>query len=140
MIEASSYELDTDDAGNAVFVWMKTEADQVTTAVQTRTLSNAEVLSPIQTISSRGSRKPDVSVTPDGKAFFVWERFDGEHSRIQARELPVGGPIGPVQNLSRKGSDAHDPTVLARGFSDAAAMVEAHGFRPGRHPYDFWRR
>jgi len=37
-------------------------------------------------------------------------------------------------------SDAHDPTVLAQGFSDAAAMVEAHGFRPGRHPYDFWRR
>jgi len=37
------------------------------------------------------------------------------------------------------GSDAHDPTVLAQGFSDAAAMVEAHGFRPGRHPYDFWR-
>src|SRR5512133_3274958 len=38
------------------------------------------------------------------------------------------------------GSDAHDPTVLALGFGDAAAMVEAHGFRPGRHPYDFWRR
>jgi histidinol-phosphatase (PHP family) len=38
------------------------------------------------------------------------------------------------------GSDAHDPTVLARGFSDAAAMAEANGFRPGRHPYDFWRR
>lgn len=38
------------------------------------------------------------------------------------------------------GSDAHDPTKLARGFADAAAMVEAHGFRPGRHPYDFWTR
>lgn len=38
------------------------------------------------------------------------------------------------------GSDAHDPTLLARGFAEAAAMVEAHGFRPGRHPYDFWTR
>ncbi|HZC26239.1 MAG TPA: PHP domain-containing protein [Actinopolymorphaceae bacterium] len=38
------------------------------------------------------------------------------------------------------GSDAHDPTALARGFDEAAAMVEAHGFRPGRHPYDFWTR
>jgi histidinol-phosphatase (PHP family) len=38
------------------------------------------------------------------------------------------------------GSDAHDPTALARGFVEAAAMVEAHGFRPGRHPYDFWTR
>jgi histidinol-phosphatase (PHP family) len=37
-------------------------------------------------------------------------------------------------------SDAHDPTRLARGFAEAAATVEAYGFRPGRHPYDFWRR
>jgi histidinol-phosphatase (PHP family) len=37
-------------------------------------------------------------------------------------------------------SDAHDPTTLARGFTDAAAMVEARGFRPGRHPHDFWTR
>lgn len=38
------------------------------------------------------------------------------------------------------GSDAHDPTVLASGFAEAAAMAEAHGFRAGRHPYDFWLR
>ena len=38
------------------------------------------------------------------------------------------------------GSDAHEPAVLAQGFADAAAMVEAHGFRPGRHPFDVWRR
>lgn len=37
-------------------------------------------------------------------------------------------------------SDAHAPAVLARGFAEAVAMVEAHGFRPGRHPYDFWVR
>jgi histidinol-phosphatase (PHP family) len=36
------------------------------------------------------------------------------------------------------GSDAHVPQVLARGFADAAAMVEAQGFRPGAHPYAFW--
>jgi len=36
------------------------------------------------------------------------------------------------------GSDAHDPSWLAHGFHEAAAMVEAHGFRPGRHPYDVW--
>ncbi len=38
------------------------------------------------------------------------------------------------------GSDAHAPDVVARGFADAAAMVEAQGFRPGRHAHDFWRR
>jgi histidinol-phosphatase (PHP family) len=36
------------------------------------------------------------------------------------------------------GSDAHDPTLLASGFAEAAAMVESHGFGPGRHPFDFW--
>ncbi|TMR18639.1 PHP domain-containing protein [Nonomuraea turkmeniaca] len=38
------------------------------------------------------------------------------------------------------GSDAHSPTALAYGFTEAVAMVEAQGFRPGRHPYDFWTR
>ncbi len=38
------------------------------------------------------------------------------------------------------GSDAHDPSVLARGFAEASVMVESHGFRPGRHPCDFWTR
>ena len=38
------------------------------------------------------------------------------------------------------GSDAHDPPALAHGFAEAAAVVEAHGFRPGGHPYDVWRR
>jgi histidinol-phosphatase (PHP family) len=38
------------------------------------------------------------------------------------------------------GSDAHDPAVLAHGFAEAVAMVEAYGFRPGRHPYDRWIR
>jgi histidinol-phosphatase (PHP family) len=38
------------------------------------------------------------------------------------------------------GSDAHSPEALACGFTAAAAMVEANGFRPGRDPLDFWLR
>jgi len=38
------------------------------------------------------------------------------------------------------GSDAHLPPNVAAGFAEAAAMVEANGFRPGRAPHDFWRR
>ncbi|HST65225.1 MAG TPA: PHP domain-containing protein [Mycobacteriales bacterium] len=38
------------------------------------------------------------------------------------------------------GSDAHQPDLVAHGFPEAAAMAEAHGFRPGRSPYDLWRR
>lgn len=36
------------------------------------------------------------------------------------------------------GSDAHFPEVLAHGFAEARDMVEAHGFRPGRDPHDYW--
>jgi histidinol-phosphatase (PHP family) len=36
------------------------------------------------------------------------------------------------------GSDAHHPGGVADGFGEAVAMVEALGFRPGRHPYDRW--
>lgn len=38
------------------------------------------------------------------------------------------------------GSDAHTPEGLAHNFAAAAAMVEAQGFHPGRHPYDYWPR
>ncbi|MDX6203202.1 MAG: histidinol-phosphatase family [Frankiales bacterium] len=38
------------------------------------------------------------------------------------------------------GSDAHVPWVVGDGFATAVAMTEAAGFRPGRHPYDWWRR
>jgi histidinol-phosphatase (PHP family) len=38
------------------------------------------------------------------------------------------------------GSDAHDPDRVARRFHDAAQLAEAHGFRPGRDPHDFWPR
>jgi histidinol-phosphatase (PHP family) len=38
------------------------------------------------------------------------------------------------------GSDAHDPSAVAHGFATAAAMAEAHGFRPGNNPFDLWAR
>ena len=36
------------------------------------------------------------------------------------------------------GSDAHVPDAVGTGLAEAVDMVEAHGFRPGRHPYDRW--
>ena len=38
------------------------------------------------------------------------------------------------------GSDAHDPSVLARGLAEAAELAEEHGFRPGAEPGDLWVR
>jgi histidinol-phosphatase (PHP family) len=36
------------------------------------------------------------------------------------------------------GSDAHDPDAVAKGFTDAAGLAEACGFRPGGRPEDPW--
>jgi len=38
------------------------------------------------------------------------------------------------------GSDAHDPSAIARRFAGMTAAAEAAGFHPGRHPHDFWHR
>lgn len=38
------------------------------------------------------------------------------------------------------GSDAHDPDYVAHDFADTAAMVQAHGYRPGTTPYEHWGR
>jgi histidinol-phosphatase (PHP family) len=38
------------------------------------------------------------------------------------------------------GSDAHRPEDLAHDFAGTAAMVQAHGFRPGAVPYEMWGR
>ena len=38
------------------------------------------------------------------------------------------------------GSDAHDPDALAHDFADVAALVAAHGYRPGSIPYEPWGR
>jgi histidinol-phosphatase (PHP family) len=38
------------------------------------------------------------------------------------------------------GSDSHEPRAIAKGFTAAAAAVEAAGFRPAADPADFWRR
>jgi histidinol-phosphatase (PHP family) len=38
------------------------------------------------------------------------------------------------------GSDAHDPSTIARGFAYAAQAVEAAGFRPASDPAGYWLR
>lgn len=54
------------------------------------------------------------------------------HSEIVGWWHEVGGEAVSF------GSDAHDPSEIARNFGKAAEMVDTYGFRPGRHPHDFW--
>jgi histidinol-phosphatase (PHP family) len=67
----------------------------------------------------------------------------------RAMEVNTSGPMLPevVQWWREEGgravtfgSDAHEPSGLAHRFNEATAMVEAHGFSPGRDPFDVWSR
>ena len=101
-----------------------------------------------------------VHMTAWEKVFLGWLNYElafaGEHSSHKISALEINTKRAPL-SLSRYaqivgwwraeggrvitfGSDAHDPTGIAHGFAEAAAMVEAHGFRVGRHPYDVWTR
>ena len=83
--------------------------------------------------------------------------FQGEFRRAlrslarsgRALEINTSGPLHPeIVRWWREsggtsvtfGSDAHEPTRIGHRFSEAVAIAEASGFRPGRHHYDYWRR
>ncbi len=86
------------------------------------------------------------------------KRFEAEYREVfealagtgRALELNTKSQLTTVEQLSwwydagggavSFGSDAHEPWVVGTGFKQAAAMAEAAGFRPGRHPGDWWRR
>jgi histidinol-phosphatase (PHP family) len=77
------------------------------------------------------------------------EVLEARASSARALEVNTKGPLYPQVlrwwheaggDAVAFGSDAHEPAALAREFPTAVAMVEAHGFRPGRDPHDFWRR
>jgi histidinol-phosphatase (PHP family) len=94
---------------------------------------------------------------PDGETAFDPIAYEGEFRAAlralagtgRALELNTSGPMNAEIVLwwhdeggaaLSFGSDAHQPTSLARRFAEAVAMAEAAGFRPGRDPYDFWLR
>ena len=62
---------------------------------------------------------PQVAVDADGDAIFVWQRFDGTYTRIQARTRSAAGSLGAVQTLSAYGANAFDPQVAVEADGDA---------------------
>jgi len=86
------------------------------------------------------------------------KRFEPEYRQVfaalastgRALEVNTKSQLTTVEQLSwwyeaggeavSFGSDAHEPWVVGTGFLAAAAMAEAAGFRPGRHPGDWWLR
>lgn len=109
--------------GRAVVVWER--YDGYRTRIQTRAISAAGVPASIYYDLSGGAQnsvEPDVAIGPDGRAWVVWDRYDGSDSIVQGRRLAAGGaPEATTYDLSAAGSDAIEPDLAAGG--DGAATV-----------------
>jgi histidinol-phosphatase (PHP family) len=95
---------------------------------------------------------------PPGAAPFDERAFEEEYRAVfgalasagRVLEINTASPLASVQLVRwwyeaggaavSFGSDAHDPYRVGDKFDQAAAVAEASGFRPGRDPFDFWRR
>ena len=95
---------------------------------------------------------------PPGAAPFDERAFEEEYRTVfgtlassgRVLEINTASPLASVQLVRwwreaggtavSFGSDAHDPYRVGDKFDQAAGVAEAAGFRPGRDPFDFWRR
>ena len=91
-----------------------------------RMISAGGVLGTPITLSAPGGDAFNAQIASDaqGDAVAVWERFDGENWRVQARAISRGGVLGPILNLSAAGEDALGPQVASDVDGDSVAVWE----------------
>ena len=102
--------------GDAVFAWLRSDGSNV--RVQTRALTAAGVLSPVQNISLPGNDASDarVAIDADGDSVFTWHRSDDS---IQTRARTAAGQLSAVQQVSPAGQDAEFPELAVDNAGDA---------------------
>jgi uncharacterized protein YheU (UPF0270 family) len=128
-----------DPNDNAVFAWGR--MDETTDCssgpefspgcfrIQARARSAKGKLSSVETLSDPGQDAfdPQVAVDPNGNAVFVWSRFDGTNSRIQAIARSATGVLSATQTLSAAGRDASSPQVAVDQSGNAVFVWERLG-------------
>jgi uncharacterized protein YheU (UPF0270 family) len=128
-----------DPNGNAAFVWGR--MDETTDCssgpefspgcfrIQARARSAKGKLSSVETLSDPGqdAGSQQVAVDPNGNAAFVWSRFDGTNSRIQATARSATGVLSATQTLSAAGRDASSPGVAVDQSGNAVFVWERLG-------------
>ncbi|SEP26104.1 PHP domain-containing protein [Trujillonella endophytica] len=95
---------------------------------------------------------------PGGIHRYAEKDFEEEYRQVfgalartgRALEVNTSSPLASVDQVRwfreeggeaiSFGSDAHQPGAVGQRFDLAVDIVEAAGFRPGRDPFDFWRR
>ena len=117
----------TGRSGAAIFVWGRFDGSHV--RVQTRPVSAAGRLGPIQTLSAAGQAAADHKVVVDdhGDAVFVWRRHDGSAFRVQTRSRTSDGALSDIQTLSPEGVEVFPPDVAVDRDGDAGYAWEFLG-------------
>ena len=87
---ADSPQIASDADGDAVAVWYRQYG--LNYRIQARSISAADVLGPVQTLSAAGQGEtavdPQIASDADGDAVAVWRSWDGSDYRIQAAQGP----------------------------------------------------
>jgi hypothetical protein len=118
VLPADSARVAVNARGSAMFAWRRFNQSNNRGVVETRTLSPAGVLGPIQPLPLAGTdtTQPDVAINANGDAAFTWLRvFDVSRRLVQARRRPAAGAFAVIhQNLGP-------------GFSDPKVAIDADG-------------
>jgi hypothetical protein len=114
-------EVAVDAAGNAAFVWYR--SDGTNWLVQTRTLSAAGVPGAVNTLSAAGQDAvfPHIEVNAAGDAVVGWRRSDGTNTRAEVVTVSAAGVVSAVTQLSAAGQNAQSPPVGIDGAGDTIA-------------------
>ena len=99
---------------------------------------------PLRTWPASAGELPWAALEDDFRAALETRAASGRALEVNTR-LPLAAQILDWWHQAAGqsvvfGSDAHRPDDLARDFTETAAMVAAHGFRPGPTPYEHWSR
>ena len=106
--------------GDGLFAWNRYD-ETSGHRIEARTLSTADVLGPVHTLSEiGGTSETQVAVDADGDALIAWHRWDGERHSVEARTLSAAGvPGAAVLQISPEGEDAVRVQVAFDADGDA---------------------
>lgn len=135
--ETDAPQVAVDDSGDAVATWRARDSDGSNLRIEATTISSADVLGPVHTLSSGGGFvfEPQVAIDADGDAIVFWyQQHDGDAYRVWARRISSSGVVGPPQALTPAVEQAIDVQVAiddAAVGTAVAAWVSNDG-SPGR--------
>ena len=121
-IEFNSVGVMVDDEGDAIIYWLW-RLSSTDIRLQARTLSAADVLGSIQTVSPSGSvaTNPTGDVDADGDALFVW--YDQNTGRVAVRSRNRNGSLDAIERITATTAYRFAPPAVGLSTSGNAVIA-----------------